>query len=177
MYCQEEVEAQYAEWVRGQSGAADAAAAAVEAAARWAPQGLDGSSPPAAIAFGAGPAWAAALEAALVLAEIAMVPAQGMEVREGATTAMYPLGSGQLVLSLPGGAARLSEEAEAVCAGRGAAVLRTPELPDADPRLAPLSGFAAPLALAVLLAQRDGLDPDTPDWHADYLATARRDPT
>ena len=103
------------------------------------------------------------------------MPAQGTEVREGATTAMYPLGPGQLALSLPGGAARLSEEAEGVCARRGATVLRVPTDPADDPRLAPLSGCPAPLALAVLLAQREGLDPDVPGWHADYLATARRE--
>jgi fructoselysine-6-P-deglycase FrlB-like protein len=156
--------------------APELAARTLASAPAWAESavaGLDRST--AAVAFGPGPAWAAALEAALLLGEIAIVPAQGTEVREGATTAMYPLGPGQLALSVPGGAERLSEEAESVCARRGATVLRVPVDAGADPRLAVVGGFAGPLALAVLLAQREGLDPDVPAWHADYLATARRD--
>ena len=37
----------------------------------------------AAIAFGSGPGWAAALEAALLLKEPAGIPAEGVETREG----------------------------------------------------------------------------------------------
>lgn len=161
---------------RAVAGTPELAARALAAAPGWAEAAVaELERPTAAVAFGPGPAWAAALEAALLLGEIAIVPAQGTEVREGATTSMYPLGSGQLALSLPGGAARLTEEAEAVCARRGATVLRAPGEAGDDPRLALLSGFPAPLALAVLLAQREGLDPDVPSWHADYLATARRE--
>jgi fructoselysine-6-P-deglycase FrlB-like protein len=161
---------------RAVAGAPELAARALASAPGWAEPAAAGlERPTAAVAFGPGPAWAAALEAALLLGEIALVPSQGAEVREGATTAMYPIGPGQLALSLPAGAPRLSEEAESVCARRGATVLRAPADPGDDPRLAFLSGFAAPLALAVLLAQRDGLDPDVPAWHADYLATARRE--
>ena len=161
---------------RAVAGAPELAARALAAAPGWAEAAVAGlERPTAAVAFGPGPAWAAALEAALLLGEIAIVPAQGTEVREGATTAMYPLGPGQLALSLPGGAARLTDEAEGVCAKRGATVLRVPIEPGDDPRLAVLSGFPAPLAVSVLLAQRDGLDPDVPAWHADYLATARRE--
>jgi fructoselysine-6-P-deglycase FrlB-like protein len=131
--------------------------------------------PSAAVVFGPGPAWAAAQEAALLLGEIALVPAQGVEVREGATTAMYALGRGQLALSIPAGADRLTEEAESVCARRGAAVHRVPIDPADDPRLVVVSAFAAPLALSALLAQREGLDTDQPGWHEDYLATARQE--
>jgi D-arabinose 5-phosphate isomerase GutQ len=164
-----------AELERAVRSAPDLAARSLATAPAWAEAAVAGlERPSAAVAFGPGPAWAAALEAALVLGEIALVPAQGVEVREGATTAMYPLGPGQLALSLPAGAERLTQEAESVCVRRGASVLRAPFDPGDDPRLAVVGAFAAPLALAVLLAQREGLDPDQPGWHGDYLATARR---
>jgi fructoselysine-6-P-deglycase FrlB-like protein len=161
---------------RAVAGAPELAARALRSAPDWAEAALAGlERPAAAVTFGPGPAWAAALEAALLLGEIALVPAHGTEVREGATTSMYPLAPTHLALSLPGGAARLTEEAESVCVRRGATVLRVPIEPEDDPRLALLSGFPAPLALSVLMAQRERLDPDVPAWHADYLATARRE--
>ena len=172
-----------AAWARltGDKGLAQAARAAPDLAARtlaeappWAQQALDGLEPPgSAVAFGAGPGWAAALEAALLLGESAGVPAQGVELREGATSAMYPLGRRALVLSLPGGSERLLTETEEICARRGAVVLRAPVGPSLDPRLAVVGGFASPLALAIGMALRAGLDPDMPAWYADYLVTAR----
>jgi fructoselysine-6-P-deglycase FrlB-like protein len=162
---------------RAVARAPELAARSLDAVPSWVATALDGlEQPAAALVFAPGPAWAAALEAALLLGEIALVPAHGTEVREGATTGMYPLAPGQLALSLPAGAPRLTEEAEAVCARRGATVLRAPGDLDADPRLAAVSCFAAPLGLAVGLAQRSGLDPDAPGWYGDYLATARRAP-
>src|SRR6478672_7092284 len=56
-----------------------------------------------AIAFGSGAGWAAALEAALLLKEVAGVPTEGVETREGATSAMMALRPGALALSLPAG--------------------------------------------------------------------------
>jgi fructoselysine-6-P-deglycase FrlB-like protein len=160
---------------RAVASAPELAARSLEVVPSWVSAALSGlERPTAALAFGPGPAWGAALEAALLLGEIALVPAHGTEVREGATTGMYPLGPGQLAVSLPAGRLQLTEEAEAVCARRGATVLRAPVDPDADPRLAAVSCFAAPLGLAVGLAQRAALDPDTPEWYDDYLATARR---
>ena len=47
--------------------------------------------PETAVVFGGGPGWAAALEAALLLKEVALVPAEGVETREGATSAMMAL--------------------------------------------------------------------------------------
>lgn len=171
-----------ATWARltGDAGLEDAvrtapalAARTLAAAPAWAEQALDGLEPPgSAVAFGAGPGWAAALEAALLLGEIAGVPAQGVELREGATSAMYPLGRGALVLTLPGGAHNLLAEAEEICARRRAVVLRAPA-GSFDPRLAAVGCFASPLALAIGMALRGGLDPDIPAWYADYLATAR----
>ncbi len=74
--------------------------------------------PRAAVAFGSGPSWAAAQEAALLLKEVAAIPTEGVETREGATTAMYALDDDQLVLVLPNDDDRLVGEAAAVCAGR-----------------------------------------------------------
>ncbi len=159
---------------RAVDGAPEVVARALEAAPEWAGEALDGlATPPSAVCLGTGPGWAAALEAALLLGEIALVPSQGVETREGATTAMYPLAPGHLVLSLPTGPDPLIDEAEATCARRGATVRRVPALEGVDPRLAALAGFPAPLALATAMALRDGNDPDQPGWQADYLATAR----
>ena len=54
-----------------------------------------------AVVFGSGPAWAAALEAALLLKEVSGMPAEGVETREGATSTMMALRPGDLALSLP----------------------------------------------------------------------------
>ena len=80
-----------------------------------------------AVVFGSGPAWAAALEAALLLKEVSGMPAEGVETREGATSTMMALRPGDLALSLPTRADdALLAEAEEACAGRGARVLRAP---------------------------------------------------
>ena len=71
------------------------------------------------------PAWAGALEAALLLKEVAGIPAEGVETREGATSAMMALGPGALALSLVGAEEDpLLAEAEGICAGQGATVIR-----------------------------------------------------
>jgi fructoselysine-6-P-deglycase FrlB-like protein len=128
-----------------------------------------------AIVVGSGPAWAAALEAALLLKEVAGIPAEGVETREGATSAMMALRPGALALSLPaGGEDRLLAEAEQICAGRGATVLRAREPVTADRRLAAVSTFPAAAALAVRLGLERGLDVDRPAWTEAYYRVARR---
>ena len=76
---------------------------------------LEVADPAAAVVFGTGPAWAAALEGALLLKEVALIPTEGVETREGATSAMYALASDHLVVSLPAGEDPLIDEAERVC--------------------------------------------------------------
>jgi glucosamine--fructose-6-phosphate aminotransferase (isomerizing) len=128
-----------------------------------------------AIVFGAGPAWAGALEAALLLKEVAGIPAEGVETREGATSAMMALGPGALALSLTGAAEDpLLAEAEDICAGQGATVIRTPPPETADRRLAAVSTFPAAVALAARLGLERGLDVDTPAWTEAYYRVARR---
>jgi fructoselysine-6-P-deglycase FrlB-like protein len=133
--------------------------------------------PEVAIVFGGGPAWAAALEAALLLKEVAGIPAEGVETREGATSAMMALRPGALALSLPTAADEpLLEEAETICAGRGAAVLRAPVGETADRRLAAVSTFPAAAALSARLGLERGLDIDAPDWTDAYYRAARPHP-
>lgn len=132
--------------------------------------------PAAAVVFGSGPAWAAALEGALLLKEVAGVPAEGVETREGATSAMYALAPGHLVVSLPTAGDRLVEEAEATCAARGATVVRAPGGAASDPRLAAITTFPALVALSAVLGVEGGLDVDRPAWTEAYYAVARSAP-
>jgi fructoselysine-6-P-deglycase FrlB-like protein len=128
-----------------------------------------------AIVFGSGPAWAGALEAALLLKEVAGIPTEGVETREGATSAMMSLRQGALAVSLPTVAEDpLLAEAEEICAGQGATVLRAPTLGAADRRLAAVSTFPAAAALAGRLGIERGLDVDRPAWTEAYYRVARR---
>jgi fructoselysine-6-P-deglycase FrlB-like protein len=139
--------------------------------------GIGDLDPQVAVVFGGGPAWAAALEAALLLKEVAGIPAEGVETREGGTSAMMALRPGALALSLPTAAdPSLLEEAERICAGRGAAVLRAPGGETADPRLAAVSTFPAAAALSARLGLERGLDVDLPDWTDAYYRAARPRP-
>ena len=108
-------------------------AASLVATGTWL-DSLGTPDPPVAIAFGSGPGWASALESALLLKEVAGVPAEGVETREGATSAMMALRPGYLALSLPTGPDPLIDEAEAICGGRGATVVRAPCSGEADRR-------------------------------------------
>lgn len=149
-----------------------AVASAVEEAAGWA-AGLPATRPAAAVVFGSRHAWAAALEGALLLKEVAGIPAEGVETREGATSAMYPLQEGHLVVSLPTAGDTLLEEAERTCAARGATVLRAPGGTLSDPRLSAVTAFPALVALAARLGLERGLDVDAPAWAEAYYAVAR----
>jgi glutamine---fructose-6-phosphate transaminase (isomerizing) len=165
-----------AELSRAVAEAPAAVEAALGATEAWARETLPGVAVPAALwAFGSGPGWAAALEAALVVKEICQLPAEGVETREAATTAMTALLPDHLVLSLPSGPEdAVAADSERVCASRGAAVLRSPGGELADRRLAPITTFPAGVALAVELARRTGRDPDHPAWTETYYQTARR---
>ena len=146
----------------------DAPAWAEESAA-----GLEPTWPRSAVVFGSGPAWAAAQEAALLLKEVARIPAEGTETREGATSAMYALNAEDIVLALPVAGDALAGEAGEVCARRGARLLGAPWSEEADPRVAAVVHFVYPLALAIELALAGETNPDQPDWYSDYEATAR----
>jgi fructoselysine-6-P-deglycase FrlB-like protein len=139
----------------------------------WA-DGVRAEDASTAIAFGSGPGWAAALEAALLLKEVAGLPAEGVETREGATSAMMALQPGSLALSLPsGGDDPLLEEAEAICAGQGATVVRAPAA-RGDRRLAAVTSFPASAVLSARIGLARGLDVDQPAWTEAYYRVARR---
>jgi glutamine---fructose-6-phosphate transaminase (isomerizing) len=146
-------------------------AIALDAARLWV-ESTAGLDAPAAVAFGSGPAWAAALEAALLLKEVAGIPAEGVETREGATSAMMALQPGHLVLSLPTGDDPLLDEAEAICRGRGATVARAPVV-GGDRRLAAILSFPAAVALGERIGVARGLDVDRPAWTDAYYRVAR----
>jgi fructoselysine-6-P-deglycase FrlB-like protein len=162
------------ELARSLTGAPSVLARLIEEAEEWASEAADvAGEPSAAVAFGSGPAWAAALEAALLLKEVAALPAEGLETREGATSGMYALGEGKLAVSLPTGDDDVIAEAEETCRRTGAAVLRLPGGDALDPRLAGLSTFPAALGLATELGLRSGLDVDHPAWVDAYYHAAR----
>jgi fructoselysine-6-P-deglycase FrlB-like protein len=126
------------------------------------------------IAFGSGPGWAAALETALLLKELAGVPAEGVETREGATSAMMALRPRALALSLPAGDDDpLLAEAEEICAAQGATVLRAPGGEGLDRRLAAITTFPAAAALSMRVGLERGLDVDRPAWTDAYYRVAR----
>ena len=155
------------------SGLPGVLAATLEEAEAWAGELGAIPQPAAAVAFSAGPGWAAALEAALLLKEVAGVPAEGVDAREGATSAMYALGEAHLALSLPVGDPA-EAEAERVCGETGARVVRSPGGDATDPRLALATTLSAATALAAVLAEQAGLDVDRPAWVDAYYRTARR---
>ena len=143
------------------------------AAEAWASADLQAvETPVAGISFGSGPAMSAALESALLMKEVARIPWEGVETREGATSAMYSLGPGQLALALGSEDDGLFREAEAGCARSGATVLRLGGS-DGDDRLTALTSFPAALSASIAFALRAGLDVDRPGWVDGYLATAR----
>jgi glucosamine 6-phosphate synthetase-like amidotransferase/phosphosugar isomerase protein len=149
-------------------------ASALDGAEAWAAAELGAiGRPAAAVAFGGALGWPAAMETALLLKEVARVPAEGAETREGATSSMYGLAMDHLVLTIGSATDPLLAEAEAICASTGANVLRLPGGDLADSRLVGLLSFPGALALAIGLAERAGIDVDAPDWLSVYAKTSR----
>ena len=128
----------------------------------------------AAVVAGGGAAWAAAMELALMLKEISRIPAEGVETREGSTSAMFGLDRGHLMVSLDPAGDPLGDEAlRAVRRGRrddAAAARRRRRSTRASPR-SPRCPAAA--ALAAELALAAGHDVDKPTWTDAYYQTAR----
>jgi glucosamine--fructose-6-phosphate aminotransferase (isomerizing) len=150
------------------------AARAVAEAEEWAAEQAGGLAlPAAAVVVGGGAAWAAALELALMLKEISRVPAEGVETREGATSAMFGLAPGHLVASFDPPGDPLGDEALRLCAETGAVTVRMPGVAGADTRLAPITTIPAAAALSAALAQAGGHDVDQPSWTDAYYETAR----
>ena len=169
-------------WAR-LTGDADLAAAVTEAP-RWATASIESAHGVAAehgdraaawrggIAIGEAGAIPAALETALLLREVAAIPTEGLEAREGATTGMYALGPGQGVVGV-GAASALTAEALDVCRRTGADVITLPWPERCPAGLEPIVALAPAVALAGAAGLARGLDVDTPPWTAAYYATAR----
>jgi fructoselysine-6-P-deglycase FrlB-like protein len=154
-------------------GGEDASSAVVGVEA-WARQYRAGAGRnAAAVVAGGGPAWAAALELALMLKEVARIPAEGVETREGATSAMFGLRPGDLMVSLDPEGDPLGDEAVRLCAAAGATTLRLAPVAGEDPRLAPITTLPAAAALAASLALAAGHHVDRPAWTDAYYETAR----
>jgi len=155
--------------------ASDAVATALQGVDPWMADAARVGDHATGVVYGTGVAWAAALEGALLLKEIAKVPAEGAETREAATSLMTGINAGALVLALPAGdhGDPLADEAARVLAGRGAEVLMVPGSDGQDRRLSPITSFPAVAALAIELGSRKGLNVDQPDWLDSYNATAR----
>jgi fructoselysine-6-P-deglycase FrlB-like protein len=150
-----------------------AAEQAVADAETWAAHELPGGGTPrAAIAVGGGPAWAAAMELALMLKEISRIPAEGVETREGATSASFGLDRGHLMVSLDPAGDADGDEAVRLCAAAGAVTLRAPGA-GGDARLIPITTLPAAAALSAELALAAGHDVDRPAWTDAYYETAR----
>jgi fructoselysine-6-P-deglycase FrlB-like protein len=155
--------------------APEACASAIDRATAWAEETFDEvDTPTASIAFGTENAWAAALENALLIKEVARIPCEGVETREGATAAMTALLPQHLAVSFPTGQDPLCVEAEELCRSLGAPVLRAPGGDEADRRLAAVTTFPSAVALCAELALRQGRSVDEPEWYGQYTATARR---
>ena len=108
-----------------------------------------------------------------MLKEISRIPAEGVETREGATSAMFGLDRGHLMVSLDPDGDPLGDEAVRLCAAAGATTLRLPGAARADARLAPITTLPAAAALAAELALAAGHDVDKPAWTDAYYETAR----
>jgi glutamine---fructose-6-phosphate transaminase (isomerizing) len=156
--------------------APEAAERAVAEAAPWAAEqaAAFAAAPPAAgVVVGGGPAWAAALELALMLKEISRIPAEGVETREGATSAMFGLAPGHLMVSLDPEGDPQGDEALRLCAATGASTLRFPAAATERARLSLITSLPAAAALSGVLAVAAGHDVDKPTWTDAYYETAR----
>lgn len=133
-----------------------------------------GPRPRAGVCVGTGPAWPAALHAALCLREVAILPVDGYETREGATTGRFSIVPGDLAMTIAGlHDDPLLAEAGVILGEAGARTVAVPGDPEADPRLAPILALPRAIALAIDLAHLAGLDPDAPTWAGAYDATSR----
>jgi len=130
--------------------------------------------PHAGVCLGTGPAWPAALHTALCLREVAILPVDGYETREGATTGRFSTVPGDLAVTVAGPQPDpLLDEAAGILAGGGAEVVAIAGDPGADPRLSPATALPRAIALSIDLALLAGLDPDAPSWAGAYDRTSR----
>lgn len=130
--------------------------------------------PHAGVCVGTGPAWPGALHTALCLREVSILPVDGYETREGATTGRFSTVPGDLAVTIAGPRPDpLLAEAAGILAEGGAEIVAIDGDPAADSRLAPAMALPAAIALAIDLALLADLDPDAPSWAGAYDRTSR----
>ena len=133
-----------------------------------------GPRPHAGVCVGTGPAWPAALHTALCLREVSILPIDGYETREGATTGRFSTVPDDLAVAVAGVRPDpLLDEAAGILEEGGARVVRIEGDPGADPRLAPIMALPHAIALAIDMAHLAGLDADAPSWAGAYDRTSR----
>lgn len=125
------------------------------------------------IAFASGAGWSAALETALLFKEVTGLPMEGLESREAATSGMYALRPGSVVISMIHEGDVVGEETEALCAETGATVVRLKIPNAASSLLTPIVGFSHAVALSGTLGLLRGINIDEPEWATAYLRTTR----
>lgn len=157
------------------AGAPEVAAAAIAQTVAWAEATFDGLAVPGtAMCLGEGPAWAAALESALLIKEVARLGCEGVEVREGVTSTLTGMPPGSLAIALPTAGDPFIAEARQLCERQGLRWVEAPGAELADPRLATITAFPAGAALSAHFAGLAGHDSDRPTWVSSYYSTARR---
>ncbi|MSO44193.1 MAG: SIS domain-containing protein [Thermoleophilia bacterium] len=133
-----------------------------------------GPRPHAGVCVGTGSAWPAALHAALCLREVAILPVDGYETREGATTGRFSVVPGDLAVTIAGPRPDpLMHEATSILTDAGARVVAVAGDAHADASLAPILALPQVIALAIDLAQMADLDADAPAWADAYDRTSR----
>jgi glucosamine--fructose-6-phosphate aminotransferase (isomerizing) len=133
--------------------------------------------------MGAGPCWAVAQEAALVLKEVSNVPAEAVQLREMAqgTMSVVDKAVGVIAVNPPGSGQAMGKKLLAQCDALGAVTLEIGATTAGlrmsvrcHDLLTPVI-YSGPLfILANELALRRGVDADHPSWEAAYLRNARR---
>lgn len=153
-------------------------ATSLTSAPEWAiAETVDGNTLTSGIAAAPKAAQPAAMEASLLLKELALIPTEGMDVREAATTGLYAAGEKSVFVSIPcEGVGPQIVEAELLAAERGAEVVRLPGGIDHDHRVGAITTFPHAVALAATIGLGKELDIDQPPWIDGYLRSARPTP-
>ncbi len=133
--------------------------------------------------MGAGPAWAVAQEAALVLKEVSNVPAEPLQQREMAqgTTSVVDETVGVIAVNPPGPGQDMGRTLLAQCEALGAVTLELGDAPAGLTVAAPCHDLLTPIlycgplfVLANELAVQRGVDADHPHWEEGHLRMTRR---
>jgi glucosamine--fructose-6-phosphate aminotransferase (isomerizing) len=136
--------------------------------------------------MGAGPAWAVAQEAALVLKEVSNVPAEPLQQREMAqgTTSVVDDTVGVIAVNPPGPGQSIGRELLAQCTELGAVTVELGTAPadltvdvSCHDLLTPILYCGPLFVLANELAIQRGVDADHPHWEEGHLRMTRRQTT